>query len=73
MKLRIVAYRPEHHFWECADEQGTIHRVDLAVDGSRDSKRIGQNPTAFNGRTVEVEWLQPWEELAQSVRLLEAK
>lgn len=71
MRLEIISYNERANHWVCRDEQGKIHRVDLAVCGTDDGGLIGKSPNDFNGRFIESGDLHPFEEIASDV-LLEA-
>ena len=70
MRLTIKGYYKPEDCFVCIDEQGGTHRVDLVIDGSGDSKKIGAAPESMAGRQVDVEYLSPYLEIASGVRLL---
>lgn len=69
MKLKILNWRgfPSNHH-ECRDEKGKTHRVDLLVSGCFPPKT---DPKSLVGKTVEVEWLSIYCEIAHKVKIIE--
>jgi len=76
MKLKVLKYcPPPNDYHECEDEEGNRHRVDLVVDGSLNELTEGKEGAAylevlasFCGKTVEVEYLLPYQEIGMNVR-----
>jgi hypothetical protein len=70
MKLKVIRCggRPEDDYYLCREEDGTEHRVDLAVDNSH---AVPENRAALVGRWVWVDYLYPHIEIASGVQVLD--
>lgn len=66
MKLLVKKYYQEGDYYDCKDEKGVWHRVDFHVCGSPEIKKFLDRETLI-GKTVEVDDLQPYMELACNV------
>ena len=71
MKLKVIEWmEPPHNFHRCEDKKGETHRVDLLVNGEF-KKDI--DPQALVGKTVNVDSLHAYCEIAMGVKILKAE
>ncbi len=54
----------------CIDEEGYEHKVDIHVDGGLG--KAGEDRKSLVGRKIQVEYLTPYLEIANNVKLLES-
>lgn len=77
MKYEILGYNQQQNYFECRCEDGCEHRIDLLVDGNLHKpshKMTNEQYLEFKksliGRTVTIEKLTPYIEIAHGVKLL---
>lgn len=80
MKYKILRFNEDRNTFDLLDEKGNKHRVDLFVSVSHSGfghiKSLGmenwrKKMNSFNGKYVEIDYLQPYEEIANGVKLLQ--
>jgi len=64
VKLKVLKYVRAEDYHICEDDKGTIHRVDLFVDGSLK----GHDIDSIIGKMVDVDYLSPDGEIAHEVK-----
>ncbi|MDD2869636.1 hypothetical protein [Neomegalonema sp.] len=69
MKLKVIQWNAEHSYHECIDETGETRKIDLCVDSVSVDKPSGEfDPVKLVGKTVEVDRVYPFIEIAENVR-----
>ncbi len=67
MILKVDLYCDSPLFYhKCTDEAGKNHRVDLLVNGDLEK---GTTPESLVSKTVEVDYVYPYVEIAMNVRI----
>ena len=70
MRLTVTKkHSDEGDLWECYDERGERHRVDLLVCGTKDRDAIRAATFPF---VVEIDYLFPYIELCNECRLVQS-
>lgn len=68
MKFKIKSYDSIQMIHHAEDESGKDRLIDFFVDGSLD--RRFTKPESIIGKTVEVEWLHPYQEIANNIKII---
>jgi len=68
MKLHVERYNEPDDYYECKDEQGNMHRLDLWVDGSLNL--LPSEGDILVGRDIEIGHIQCYIGIGVNVRLL---
>lgn len=70
MKFEIIKWESLLDFHRCIDEDGQSHQVDLFINGDLDESITAEE---LVGKTVSVERLTPYLELAHGVKILKGE
>lgn len=71
MKFRVIHYREGDDSYHCLDESGKAHKIDFHVSGSDIIKQKYLNRKDLEGKTVTVDYVQAYLELAGNVSKVE--
>ena len=70
MILKIISYNKDQDYHVCKDEEGKHHKIDIFVDGGLGD--LANSPKDLIGKTVQCDYLHPYIEIANNVKLLES-
>lgn len=68
MKYKVRAYQKHTNVWECLDSEGSVHLIDLMVNGDFPEDT---DPEFLVGKTVEVDRMHTYISIAHGVRVVE--